>query len=89
MQAVGPATAIDSMLYRDAFGTPAMQAIFANHVLITHYMAVKLAAAEARCGATSTEAADIFASKADPMTLDLDALRHQTGIETGFEDKQQ
>ena len=45
-------TVIDSILFRDAFGTPAMRAIFSDHALIERYVEVEvaLARAEARCG---------------------------------------
>lgn len=73
-------TAIDSILYRDAFGTPAMRAIFADHALIARYVEVEvaLARAEARCGVIPDAAAREIAAKADARTLDLDLLRRET-----------
>ena len=75
-----PATAIDSVLYRDAFGTPAMRAIFADHALIARYVAVEvaLARAEARCGVIPPEAAAAIAARCDAEALDLDRLRRDT-----------
>ena len=45
-------TAIDSLLFRDAFGTPAMRAIFADSALVSRYIEVEvaLARAQGRCG---------------------------------------
>ena len=74
------ATAIDSILYRDAFGTPAMRALFADGALIGRYVEVEvaLARAEARCGVIPSAAAQEIAAKADPAALDLDELRRGT-----------
>ncbi len=74
------ATAIDSILYRDAFGTPAMRAIFADRALIARYVDVEvaLARAEARCGVIPPGAAEEIAAKADAAALDLDRLRQET-----------
>ena len=73
-------TAIDSMLYRDAFGTPAMRAIFADRALIARYVAVEvaLAKAEARCGVIPNDAARAIAARADASALDLDRLGRDT-----------
>ncbi len=73
-------TAIDSILYRDAFGTPAMRAIFADRALIGRYVEVEvaLARAEARCGVIPLAAAQEIAAKADAAALDLDELRRGT-----------
>ena len=78
--ATAPATAIDSILYRDAFGTPAMRAIFADRALIGRYVEVEvaLASAEARCGVIPSAAAAEIAAKADAAALDLDLLRRET-----------
>mgnify|MGYP003622199418 CR=1 FL=1 len=48
-------TVIDSVLFRDSFGTPAMRAIFDDRELIRKYVEVEiaLAKAEARCGVIS------------------------------------
>lgn len=75
-------TAIDGILYRDAFGTPAMRAIFADRALIARYVEIEvaLALAEAQCGVIPLEAAQQIAARVDPAALDLDALRHETDI---------
>ena len=73
-------TAIDSILYRDAFGTPAMRTIFTDHALIGRYVEVEvaLAPAAARSGVIPKPAAQDIAAKADATTLDFDRLRHET-----------
>ena len=73
---------LDSLLFRDAFGTPQMRAVFDDHALIGHYVAVEiaLAKAEARCGVIPQAAADEIAAKCDAATLDFDLLRHETEI---------
>ncbi|MGF3026739.1 3-carboxy-cis,cis-muconate cycloisomerase [Methylobacterium aquaticum] len=73
-------TVIDSLLFRDAFGTPAVRAIFSDHALIQRYVEVEvaLAKAEAACGIIPTEAADQIAANCNFDTLDFDLLRHET-----------
>ncbi|MBW7981102.1 class-II fumarase/aspartase family protein [Enterobacillus tribolii] len=75
-------TVIDSVLFRDSFGTPGMRAIFEDHALIRKYVEVEiaLAKAEARCGVIPQEAADEIAEKCTADTLDFDLLRHETEI---------
>jgi 3-carboxy-cis,cis-muconate cycloisomerase len=47
-------TVLDSLLFRDAFGTPRMREVFSDLSLISRYAEVEiaLAKAEARCGVT-------------------------------------
>ena len=75
-------TVIDSVLYRDSFGTPAMRAIFSDHELVRKYVEVEiaLARAEARCGVIPHAAAEEIAEKCNAETLDFDLLRHETEI---------
>jgi len=78
-------TVIDSLLFRDAFTTPAMRAIFADRALIGHYVEVEvaLARAQAGCGVIPENAADAIARCCAPETLDaldVDRLRHDTNI---------
>lgn len=74
------ATVIDSLLFRDAFGTPAIRAIFSDHALIQRYIEVEvaLAKAEAACGVIPAEAADEIAARCSFEALDFDLLRHET-----------
>ena len=82
--AIPPAasTVLDSILFRDAFGTPRMRAIFSDHSLISKYVQVEiaLARAEARCGVIPPEAAAQIAARASVDALDFDLLRRETDI---------
>lgn len=73
---------LDSILFRDSFGTPEMRAIFDDHELIRKYVEVEiaLAKAEAHCGVIPQEAAEEIAKTCNADTLDFDLLRHETEI---------
>ncbi|MEE3663287.1 adenylosuccinate lyase family protein [Brenneria sp. g21c3] len=73
---------LDSILFRDSFGTPEMRAIFDDHELIRKYVEVEiaLAKAQARCGVIPDAAAREIAAKCDADALDFDLLRHETEI---------
>ena len=73
---------LDSTLFRDAFGTPPMRAIFSDQGLISRYVAVEvaLARAQARCGVIPAEAAEEIAVRSNADAFDLDLLRHETEI---------
>ena len=75
-------TVLDSILFRDAFGTPAMREVFSDFSLISRYAEVEiaLAKAEARCGVIPAQAADEIAKRTDVSTLDFDLLRQETDI---------
>ena len=75
-------TVLDSMLFRDAFGTPHMREVFSDYTLISRYTEVEiaLARAEARCGVIPAEAAEEIAAKCNVAALDFDLLRHETDI---------
>src|SRR5579862_4539396 len=78
---VAPATTVlDSLLFRDAFGTPRMREVFSDRALVGRYVAVEiaLAKAEAACGVIPAEAAEAIARQADASTLDFDLLRQET-----------
>ena len=82
-QAVPMATTVlDSILFRDAFGTPRMRQVFADHALISRYVEVEvaLARAQARCGVIPAEAAEEIATRSKVDELDFDHLRHETDI---------
>jgi len=85
MNTSSASTVIDSLLFRDAFATPAMRAIFADQALIAHYIEVEvaLARAQARCGVIPAEAAQAIARCGTAKmrdALDLNRLRHDTNI---------
>jgi 3-carboxy-cis,cis-muconate cycloisomerase len=75
-------TVLDSILFRDAFGTPRMREVFSDISLISRYVEVEvaLAKAEARCGVIPREAAAEIARRADALALDFDRLRRETDV---------
>ena len=75
-------TVLDSILFRDAFGTAEMREVFSDLSLIKSYAAVEiaLATAEARCGVIPREAADEIAARTDVAALDFEELRRETDI---------
>ncbi len=75
-------TVLDSILFRDAFGTSAMREVFSDYRLIARYAEVEiaLARAEARCGVIPIEAAAEIAKRTDVAAFDFDALRRETDI---------
>jgi 3-carboxy-cis,cis-muconate cycloisomerase len=81
MPAFPPSTTVlDSMLFRDAFGTREMREVFSDLRLISRYAEVEvaLARAEARCGVIPAESAEEIAARTDVAALDFDLLRHET-----------
>jgi 3-carboxy-cis,cis-muconate cycloisomerase len=75
-------TVLDSILFRDAFGTPAMREVFSDLSLITRYAEIEiaLARAEARCGVIPAQAADEIAKRTNVSALDFELLRQETDI---------
>jgi 3-carboxy-cis,cis-muconate cycloisomerase len=73
-------TVIDSILFRDAFGTPAMRAIFSDRATVGRYVEVEiaLARAESRLGVIPADAAAQIAAKSDAAAFDYDQLRSET-----------
>jgi 3-carboxy-cis,cis-muconate cycloisomerase len=71
---------LDSILFRDAFGTPEMREVFSDYSTIARYAEVEvaLAKAEARCGVIPAEAAAEIARRTDVAALDFDLLRRET-----------
>lgn len=75
-------TVLDSILFRDAFGTAAMREVFSDFSLVSRYAEVEiaLAKAEARCDVIPADAADEIAKRTDVSALDFDLLRQETDI---------
>ena len=75
-------TVLDSFLFRDAFGTPAMREVFSDFSVLGRYAEVEiaLARAEARCGVIPAKAAEAIAKRTDVAALDFDLLRRETDI---------
>jgi 3-carboxy-cis,cis-muconate cycloisomerase len=71
---------LDSLLFRDAFGTPAMRAVFDDEALLGRYIEVEvaLARAEASCGVIPAGAAAEIAARCNLAGLDRDLLRVET-----------
>jgi 3-carboxy-cis,cis-muconate cycloisomerase len=78
--AASATTVLDSALFRDAFGTPAMREVFSDHTLVGRYIEVEiaLAKAEATCGVIPAEAASAIAKHPGISALDFDLLRQET-----------
>ncbi|WP_026437321.1 3-carboxy-cis,cis-muconate cycloisomerase [Acidovorax sp. JHL-9] len=75
-------TVLDSILFRDAFGTPAMREVFSDGRLIARYIEVEvaLARAEARCGVIPADAAEVIARESRLDRIDFEHMRHETDI---------
>ncbi|EJL85795.1 3-carboxy-cis,cis-muconate cycloisomerase, partial [Herbaspirillum sp. CF444] len=75
-------TVVDSILFRDAFGTATMRTLFSDHALIQRYIDVEvaLAKAEARVGVIPAEAAAIIAKESTIDRIDFEHMRHETDI---------
>ena len=70
-------TVVDSILFRDAFGTAGMRQIFSDRALIQRYIDVEvaLARAEARAGVIPAEAAEVIARESRLERIDLVHMR--------------
>jgi len=75
-------TVLDSVLFRDAFGTPRMREVFSDRTLVGRYIEVEvaLAKAQAACGVIPAEAADVIARESRLDRIDFDHMRHETDI---------
>ncbi|WP_146992218.1 class-II fumarase/aspartase family protein [Bradyrhizobium macuxiense] len=75
-------TVLDSVLFRDAFGTSEMREVFSDLRLIARYAEVEvaLARAEARCGVIPAQAAEEIAARTDVAAFDFDLLRQETDV---------
>ena len=75
-------TVIDSILFRDAFGTPAMRAVFSDQQMVQRYLDVEvaLAKAEAQVGVIPQDAADTIARESRLDRIDFDHMREETDI---------
>src|ERR1700745_228447 len=77
MSATRPSvTVLDSLLFRDAFGTPAMREVFSDAAQVARYVEVEvaLAKAQARCGVIPADAAEEIAQRCDAAALDVELL---------------
>ena len=81
-QGFSASTVMDSILFRDAFGTQAMRTVFSDKALIQRYIDVEvaLAQAEARCGVIPADAAAVIARESRLDRIDFDHMREETDI---------
>src|SRR6218665_1973422 len=75
-------TVVDSILFRDAFGTAQMRALFSDHALIQRYIdaEVALARAEAKAGGIPADAAGTIARESRIGRMDFDHMGSETYI---------
>lgn len=75
-------TVIDSILFRDAFGTAAMRSVFSDQQMVQRYLDVEvaLAKAEAQVGVIPQDAADTIARESRLDRIDFDHMREETDI---------
>jgi 3-carboxy-cis,cis-muconate cycloisomerase len=73
---------MDSILFRDAFGTAQMREIFSDRALVRRYIEVEvaLAQAEAKVGVIPLEAAEAIAKHSTIDKIDFDRMREETDI---------
>jgi 3-carboxy-cis,cis-muconate cycloisomerase len=77
-----PSTPFDSAIFRDAFGAPAMRAVFSDEAAVRRWVEVEvaLAAAEARAGVIPAEAVEAIRAAARPEAIDLAKLKVETDL---------
>jgi 3-carboxy-cis,cis-muconate cycloisomerase len=75
-------TVFESQIFRDAFGTAEMRAVFSDQATIARYVEVEvaLAAVEGRLGVIPKKAATAIAKLADASTIDLAELKEKTDL---------
>lgn len=73
-------TVLDSLLFRDSFGTPAMRGIFEDAALLARYTEVEIALARAQgsLGVIPAAAAKQIAARCDATKLDPERLKRET-----------
>jgi 3-carboxy-cis,cis-muconate cycloisomerase len=77
-----PSTVFDSDIFRDAFGSAAMRAIFSDRATIARYVEVEvaLAAAEAKVGVIPKDAAAAIRRLARAQAIDVAKLKAETDL---------
>ena len=75
-----PASALDSLVFRDLFGTASMRAVFADEARVQFYLDIEaaLARVEARLGIIPQEAADEICRHCRAEEIDMALLKRQT-----------
>jgi 3-carboxy-cis,cis-muconate cycloisomerase len=74
------ATVIDSAVFRDIFGTPAMRQIFSDESRVQYYLDIEaaLARVQARLGIIPAEAADAISRQCSVEKIDMAKLKQAT-----------
>jgi 3-carboxy-cis,cis-muconate cycloisomerase len=75
-----PATVIDSAVFRDIFGTPAMRQIFSDESRVQYYLDIEaaLARVQARLGIIPAEAAEAIGRQCSVEKIDMAKLKQAT-----------
>lgn len=75
-----PSTPIESLLFRDMFGTPEMRAVFSDEAVIGRYVETELALAraQARLNIIPATAAEGIAAAAQGLVIDWPRLQRET-----------
>ncbi|KAJ4993167.1 3-carboxy-cis,cis-muconate cycloisomerase [Stagonosporopsis vannaccii] len=81
-RSIGNTSAIDSILYKNMFGTEEVRKIFSDENFIRQCVTVEaaLARAQAKCNVIPNDAATIITTKADASSLDTKRLADETEI---------
>ncbi len=77
-----PATVFDSSIFRDAFGSEGMRAVFSDEALVARYVEVEVALAKVQgaLGLIPADAAAAIAKGADASKIDLGKLKTETDL---------
>ena len=77
-----PATVFDSAIFRDAFGSPAMRAVFSDEALVARYVEVEVALAKVQgaLGLIPADAAAAIAKGVDLAKIDYAKLKTETDL---------
>jgi 3-carboxy-cis,cis-muconate cycloisomerase len=75
-------TVVDSILFRDAFGTKKMRELFSDSALVQRYIdaEIALSKAQARLEVIPVEAAEVIARKCRIELIDFDRMREETDV---------
>ncbi|EXM24816.1 hypothetical protein RAB80_002411 [Fusarium oxysporum f. sp. vasinfectum] len=81
-RAIGSVSAIDSVIFRNLFGTDEIRNVFSDQAYINRCVDVEaaLARAQAQCNVIPADAAADITSKANATSLDMDRLRSETDV---------
>jgi 3-carboxy-cis,cis-muconate cycloisomerase len=73
---------LESAIFKDMFGTPAMRAVFDDAATVRRYVEIEvaLAAVQGRMGVIPAQAAKAIADRADASKIDMQVLKAETEI---------